>query len=212
MMAANCLVLLSDVDGLYTTDPSVSDAKFVDHVREITPEIITMAGAPTSGMGSGGMATKVEAARIATGAGAYMVITAGHEPRPLKRILAGCKATWFTPQSSPARARKRWIAGSLEPAGRLVVDPGAAAALMRGRSLLPAGVAIVEGDFHRGDTVAVVTEDHTEIARGLCAYDAADATIIAGRKSSEIEALLGLRGRDEMIHRDDLVITGKETA
>ena len=212
MMSATCLVLLSDVDGLYSAPPDSDDAEFVPLVERITPDIVAMAGAPASGMGSGGMITKIEAARIATSAGATMIITSGHRDRPLTRILSGNQATWFKSAASPATARKRWIAGSLEPAGRLVVDDGAAGALGRGRSLLPAGVRQVTGRFSRGDTVAIVTMSGLEIARGLCAYDAADAEIIAGRKSSEIEALLGLTGRDEMVHRDDLVMTGKDTA
>lgn len=212
MMSATCLVLLSDVDGLYTAPPDTEGAEFVSRVDAITPDIIAMAGAPVSGMGTGGMITKIEAARIATSAGASMVITSGHEDRPLTRILNGARATWFASAASPATARKRWIAGSLEPAGSLVVDDGAARALGRGRSLLPAGVRRVSGSFSRGDTVAIITQAGVEIARGLSAYDAADAGIIAGRKSSEIEALLGLTGRDEMVHRDDLVMTGKDTA
>jgi glutamate 5-kinase len=210
MMSASCLVLLSDVDGLYTAPPGSPGAEFVELVEEVTGDIVSMAGAPVSGMGSGGMVTKIEAARIATGAGASMVITSGHEDRPLSRVLSGARATWFIAHGNPATARKRWIAGSLEPAGHIIVDDGAAGALMKGRSLLPAGVKRVSGSFSRGDTVAIVTEAGVEIARGLIAWDAADAATIAGRKSSDIEKLLGLTGRDEMVHRDDLVMTGKE--
>ncbi len=212
MMSASCLVLLSDIDGLYTAPPGTPGAQFVELIEDVTADVIAMAGAPVSGMGSGGMITKIEAARIATGAGASMVITSGHEDHPLSRILSGARATWFTSAATPSTARKRWIAGSLEPAGTLVVDGGAATALRKGRSLLPAGVRQVTGAFSRGDTVSVVTESGTEIARGLVAYDAADASVIAGRKSSEIGTVLGLAGRDEMIHRDDLVMTGKDTA
>jgi glutamate 5-kinase len=205
-------VLLSDVDGLYTAPPGTSGAEFVELVEDVTGDVMAMAGAPVSGMGSGGMITKIEAARIATGAGAAMVITSGHEDHPLRRILSGARATWFTTTATPATARKRWIAGSLEPAGRLVVDAGAANALMKGRSLLPAGVKTVCGSFNRGDTVSIMTETGSEIARGLVAYDAGDASTIAGRKSSEIVGLLGLAGRDEMVHRDDLVMTGKDSS
>jgi glutamate 5-kinase len=212
MMGANCLVLLSDVDGLYTAPPGTSGAEFVELVEDVTGDVMAMAGAPVSGMGSGGMITKIEAARIATGAGAAMVITSGHEDHPLRRILSGARATWFTTTATPATARKRWIAGSLEPAGSLVVDAGAANALMKGRSLLPAGVKTVCGSFNRGDTVSIMTETGSEIARGLVAYDAGDASTIAGRKSSEIVGLLGLAGRDEMVHRDDLVMTGKDSS
>ena len=212
MMGANCLVLLSDVDGLYTAPPGTPGAEFVELVEDVTGDVIAMAGAPVSGMGSGGMVTKIEAARIATGAGAAMVITSGHQDQPLQRILSGGRATWFTTSATPATARKRWIAGSLDPAGSLIVDEGAVNALMKGRSLLPAGIKGVRGNFSRGDTVAIITETGSEIARGLVAYDANDATTIAGRKSSEIEGLLGLAGRDEMVHRDDLVMTGKDSS
>lgn len=210
MMSADCLVLLSDIDGLYTAPPNQKGAKFLSLVEDITPEIEAMAGKPVSGVGSGGMITKIEAGKIALGAGCNMVIASGHEMHPLKRILDGERCTWFVATASALQSRKRWIAGTLQPIGHLVVDEGAATALSKGKSLLPAGVKKVEGSFMRGDTVSVVGTSGREIARGLVAYDAGDAARILGLKSSEIEKALGFRGRDELIHRDDLVLMGGE--
>jgi glutamate 5-kinase len=207
MMAADCLVLLSDIDGLYSAAPGTPGARIIPEVAEITPEIEAMAGRPVSGLGSGGMVTKIEAARIALAAGCNMVIASGHEHHALARIAQGETCTWFLAAATPLQSRKRWIAGTLVPMGRLIVDDGAAQALARGKSLLPAGVRRVEGSFARGDAVSIVGEAGIEIARGLVAYDCADAALIAGRKTSEIEAALGFRGRDEMVHRDDLVMT-----
>ena len=212
MMSADCLVLLSDVDGLYTAPPGRKDATFIPEVRGITADIEAMAGKPVSGVGSGGMITKIEAGKIALGAGAHMVIASGHELHPLRAILDGGRCTWFVAESSALQSRKRWIAGTLQPIGHLVVDEGAAAALAKGKSLLPAGVRRVEGNFARGDTVSILTITGREIARGLVAYDAADAGRIVGLKSADIEKTLGFRGRDELIHRDDLVLMGKEHA
>ena len=209
MMAADCLVLLSDVDGLYTAPPGTPGATHIPEVREITAGIEAMAGKPVSGVGSGGMVTKIEAARIATGGGASMVISAGAPDHPLTRIAGGERCTWFLSAAEPVAARKRWIAGTLIPVGRLVVDDGAAGALKRGKSLLPAGVVRIEGHFSRGDALSIVTASGLEIARGLSAYDHAEAERIAGRRSGEIAALIGYRGRDEMVHRDDLVLMGK---
>ena len=206
MMSAECLVLLSDIDGLYSAPPGQKGAKFVPEVKEITPEIEAMAGKPVSGVGSGGMITKLEAAKIATGAGCNMVIANGHVDHPIKRILDGERVTWFLAAATPLQARKRWIAGSLQPVGRLVIDDGAKAALMKGKSLLPAGVKDIIGLFGRGDTVSVVSSDGGEAARGMVAYDSADALRIKGLKSAEIMKVLGAAGRDEIIHRDDLVM------
>ena len=210
MMSADCLVLLSDIDGLYTAPPNQKGATFLPLVEEITPEVEAMAGKPVSGVGSGGMITKIEAGKIALGAGCNMVIASGHEMHPLKRILEGARCTWFVANASALQSRKRWIAGTLQPIGHLVVDEGAAAALAKGKSLLPAGVKKLEGSFTRGDTVSVITVDGREIARGLVAYDAGDAQRILGLKSSEIEKVLGFRGRDVLIHRDDMVLMGTE--
>jgi glutamate 5-kinase len=207
MASADCLVLLSDVDGLYTSDPTRSaDAKFIPEVPQITPEIEAMAGGSASDVGSGGMATKVLAAKIAVAAGCHMCVAAGREPHPLRRIESGERCTWFLADGSPVAARKQWIAGMLSPAGELAVDAGAAHALRQGKSLLPAGVLRVSGRFDRGDAVVVRDPGGREIARGLCAYSSADAERVCGRRSSELEELLGYRGRDEMIHRDDLVL------
>ena len=208
MVSADVLVLLSDVDGLYTADPTRDpQARHIPLVERITPEIEAMAGGSASDVGSGGMATKLMAAKIAVSAGCHMVIAAGREPHPLARIEAGARATWFLADGSPVAARKQWIAGTLKPAGEIAVDAGAARALGQGRSLLPAGVTAVSGRFDRGDAVVVRGPDGREIARGLCAYSSADAERLCGRQSAELEALLGYRGRDEMIHRDDLVLT-----
>ena len=207
MVSADCLVLLSDVDGLYTADPTRDDtAQFIPEVPRITPEIEAMAGGSASDVGSGGMATKVLAAKIAVGAGCHMCIAAGREVHPLRRIESGARCTWFVADASPVTVRKQWIAGMLKPAGELVVDAGAARALRDGRSLLPAGVTEVKGRFDRGDAVVVLDPEGIEVARGLAAYSSTDAERIRGRRSSELEALLGFRGRDEMIHRDDLVL------
>ena len=210
MMSADCLVLLSDIDGLYTAPPNQKGATFLPVVEEITPDVEAMAGKPVSGVGSGGMITKIEAGKIALGAGCNMVIASGHEMHPLRRVLDGARCTWFLANASALQSRKRWIAGTLQPIGQLVVDEGAAAALAKGKSLLPAGVKKLEGSFTRGDTVSIVTTEGREIARGLVAYDAGDAQRILGLKSSEIEKVLGFRGRDVLIHRDDMVLIGTE--
>jgi glutamate 5-kinase len=207
MASADCLLLLSDVDGLYTADPNKDpNAQFIERVRHVTPEIEAMAGRSMSDVGSGGMATKIMAAKIAVSAGCHMCISAGHHAHPVRRIEEGARATWFVPTANPRTARKQWIAGTLQPSGALVIDEGALKALRAGKSLLPAGVKSSSGRFERGDTVSVMAPDGSEIARGIVAYSDSDATRIMGRKSSEIEALLGFSGRAEMIHRDDLVI------
>jgi glutamate 5-kinase len=207
MVSADTLVLLSDIDGLYTADPRLDkSAERIDQVSEVTPEIEAMAGAAPEGFSSGGMVTKITAAKIALAAGCRMAIAFGKRDHPLAALEDGAACTWFVPSAGPRTARKRWIAGSLQPVGTLHVDAGAVAALNAGKSLLPAGVVAIEGDFERGDTVVVRGPSGEQIARGLVAYSAADAGRIKGHKSREIEALLGYRGRDEMIHRDDLVI------
>jgi glutamate 5-kinase len=207
MISADCLVLLSDVDGLYTASPrGNADARLIPEVHEITPEIVAMAGAPESGVGSGGMVTKIEAARIALAAGCDMVITSGHVLHPLARLETDAPCTWFLSSATPTQARKTWISGTLEPCGTITVDDGAARALEAGKSLLPAGVVAVDGRFARGDAVVVARRDGTPVGRGLSAYDCEDAARIIGHKSGEIERILGYRGRDEIIHRDDLVV------
>jgi glutamate 5-kinase len=211
MASAECLVRLSGVDGLYTADPGRDPtARFIPEVREVDPAIEAMASGPSSAVGSGGMATKVAAARIALGAGCSLCVASGRRPHPLRAVEDGERCTWFLPGATPLATRKQWIAGTLQPRGRVLIDAGAAAALGRGKSLLPAGVTRVSGRFERGDTVSVVA-DGREIARGLAAYSSADAALIAGRRSGEIEALLGYRGREELIHRDDLVVLPRST-
>jgi glutamate 5-kinase len=208
MAGADCLVLLSDVDGLYTADPTRDPtARHLPEVTGITAEIEAMAGGSASDVGSGGMTTKLLAGKIAVAAGCHMCIAIGREQRPLRRIEAGARCTWFVAQASPKTVRKQWIAGLLKPAGTLHVDAGAARALRAGKSLLPAGVTRIEGRFERGDAVTVRDDDGVEIARGLSAYSSEDARRAAGRRSQELEAILGYRGRDEIIHRDDLVLT-----
>jgi glutamate 5-kinase len=207
MSSADCLVLLSDVDGLYSADPTRDPgARLIREVRQITPEIEAMAGGALSRVGSGGMKTKLLAARIAVAAGCHMCIAAGALSHPLRRIEEGAECTWFHPVATPAAARKQWIAGTLRPSGALIIDEGALRALLDGKSLLPAGVTGARGRFDRGDTVSVFTAEGTEIARGIVAYSDADAARIIGRRSGEIAEILGFRGRDEMIHRDDLVL------
>ena len=209
MVSADLLILLSHIDGLYDGDPTGrDDARHIPEVRGgIGDEIARMAGASISETGSGGMVTKLEAARIAMGAGAGMVIARGTGAHPLKNIEDGARCTWFIPEANPKTARKNWIAGALKPMGVIIVDDGALTALRSGKSLLPVGVAGVEGTFERGDAVIVRTVSGTEIARGISAYSAADASRIMGNKTSEIETILGYRGRDEMIHRDDLALS-----
>lgn len=212
MTGAECLVLLSDVDGLYSADPNKDpNARLIREVRQITPEIEAMAGRSVSGVGSGGMSAKIAAARIAVAAGCHLCIAAGAHRHPLRRIEEGGDCTWFVPTATPAAARKQWIAGTLRPAGAISIDAGALRALLEGRSLLPAGVTAARGRFDRGDTVSVLSPEGIEVARGLIAYSDADAARIMGRKSSEIAEILGFRGRDEMIHRDELVLMGRET-
>jgi glutamate 5-kinase len=210
MTGADTLVLLSDVDGLYSADPSHDpSATHIPEVRAITPEIEAMAGDSMSGLGRGGMASKLIAAKIATAAGCEVIITKGKSERPLSAMRNGARCSRFLASTTPAAARKRWIAGGLKPQGKLIIDTGAAKALADGKSLLPAGVRSVEGAFLRGDAVVVCNVEGREIARGLAAYGDAHARQIVGRRTAEIETILGFRGRDEMIHRDDLAITGE---
>jgi glutamate 5-kinase len=207
MVQADQLILLSDIDGLYTADPRRDPgAAHIPVVETITPEIEAMGGEPPPGYSSGGMRTKLVAARIATQAGCAMAIAIGNVERPLQALERGGRCTWFLPVPEGRTARKRWIAGSLSALGALTVDAGAARALASGRSLLPAGVRGVDGVFDRGDPVTIVGPGGATLGRGLSAYASSDAERIAGHRSDEIEAILGWRGRDEMIHRDDLVL------
>jgi glutamate 5-kinase len=207
MTSADLLVLLSDVDGLYDAPPAGNpNARLIPVVDSVTSEIEAMAGAAESELSRGGMRTKIEAAKIATTAGTHMLIASGKIEHPLQAIANGGRCTWFLTPANPVTARKRWIAGSLEPKGTLTIDAGAVSALRAGKSLLPAGVIRVDGQFARGDAVVVRGPDTQEIGRGLVAYDAEDADKIKGRSSPDVMAILGISGRAEMIHRDDLVI------
>ncbi|HXF90250.1 MAG TPA: glutamate 5-kinase [Xanthobacteraceae bacterium] len=210
MMSADLLVLLSDVDGLYDSPPARNaKAKHIPLVPRITHEIEEMAGEAASGDARGGMRTKIEAGKIATTAGTHMVIASGRVDHPLSTIAAGARATWFLTPANPVTARKKWIAGALEPKGTLTIDAGAVAALRRGKSLLPAGVVRVQGRFSRGDAVIIRGPDGAEVGRGLVGYDAADAAKIVRKSSSDIALILGAGAGAEMVHRDDLVLGGE---
>jgi glutamate 5-kinase len=209
MISADTLVLLSDIDGLYTADPRKDkSATHIAEITEMTADIESMAGEAPTGYSSGGMVTKLEAAKIAVASGCRMAIADGKPVHPLRAVEAGARCTWFMVTAEPKTARKRWIASAVNAGGTITVDAGAAAALAAGKSLLPAGVVAVEGEFQRGDAVTVQGPDGRRLGRGLAAYSAADARRILRRKTGEIETLLGYRGRDEMIHRDDLVLDG----
>lgn len=210
MASADCLVLLSDIDGLYTAPPaSDPDARHLPVIPRVTSEIEAMAGGAASIFSRGGMRTKIEAAKIATTAGVHMVIADGRAPHPLRRLGDGERCTWFLTPSSPTTARKRWIAGQLEPRGTLRIDDGAERALLSGKSLLPAGVRGIEGNFARGDCVVIRNEAGGEIGRGLVGYDVGHAMQIMGRSSRDIESILGFEGRATMIHRDDMALAGE---
>ena len=207
MASADLLILLSDIDGLYEAPPAQDPgAKLIPVVETVTSEIEAMAGAAGSELSRGGMRTKIEAAKIATTGGTHMLIASGKIEHPLAAIADGGRCTWFLTPANPVAARKRWIAGSLEPKGTLTIDAGAVAALRAGKSLLPAGVIRIDGQFARGDAVVVRGPDTDEIGRGLVAYDADDAERIRGRSSPDVMMILGVSGRAEMIHRDDLVV------
>ncbi len=207
MMTADCLVLLSDIDGLYTAPPAQDpNAKRLDAITAITPEIEAMAGDAGTELSRGGMVTKLVAAKIAVAAGTHMVIASGKDLHPLRALGEGAPCTWFLASANPVAARKRWIAGTLEPKGVIVIDDGARAALQSGRSLLPAGVKAVSGQFERGEAVIIRDAAGREIGRGLVSYTAEEAALIAGRNSQEIAATLGYAGRAALIHRDDMAL------
>lgn len=208
MMSADCLVLLSDIDGLYDKDPTTNDdARFIPEITELTSDIMAMGGGVQTDYGSGGMVTKLQAAQIATAAGCNMVIASGKIRHPLNAIeTEKARFSFFTAKDTPRNARKKWIAGRHVSQGKLVLDAGAEKALQSGKSLLPAGVSSVEGQFERGDLVSLVNQDGNELGRGLCAYSSEDALKIIGHKSGDIARILGYSGRDEMIHRDELAL------
>jgi len=210
MASADLLILLSDIEGLYTAPPKDDpSARLIPVVPRITFEIEAMAGGAASELSRGGMRTKIEAGKIATTGGAHMIIADGCVSNPIRRIAQGAPCTWFLTPSTPVTARKKWIAGSLEPRGTVHVDAGAARALFSGKSLLPAGVTRVEGNFDRGDCVILRDPSGAEIGRGLVVYDAGEAGQLVGRNSRDIEAVLGVPGRAEMIHRDDMALAGE---
>lgn len=205
-VGADQLVLLSDVDGLYTANPKLKNAaQHIDIVDRITPDIEAMAGDASPGLSKGGMITKVMAARIATDAGCAMAIALGTAPNPLGALENGGRATWFTAQTDPQAARKRWIS-AMKPHGSVTVDAGARDALGRGTSLLPAGVTQIEGSFGRGDLVAILDQNGAQLGRGLVRYTAAEARQIMGRRSADIVTILGYEGRAALVHRDDMVL------
>ena len=209
-VGADCLVLLSDVDGLYTANPSEDpDATRFDLVEAITPEIEAMAGDAGSGLSKGGMKTKVMAAKTATAAGCAMAITHGAALRPIAALENGAPATWFTAQGDPQHARKAWIT-SMKPQGALTLDAGAVRALRAGKSLLPAGVTAVSGAFERGDPVSILGPDAETLGSGLVRYTSDEARAIKGHQSREIEQLLGYAGRAALIHRDDMAVLATE--
>ncbi|MEM9139480.1 MAG: glutamate 5-kinase [Pseudomonadota bacterium] len=208
MAGAGALVLLSDVDGLYSGDPRRDGAaRHIAEVTAITPEIDAMAGGTGTAGAKGGMKTKLQAAQIAMQGGCALAVARGDVMNPLRALEDGARATWFHPARSTAAARKQWIAG-MKPAGTVTVDDGAVAALGRGKSLLPAGVRAIEGDFSRGDPVTVVDGQGHPVATGLAGYSAGEARLIAGQRSDAIAGLLGYPGRAAMIHADDILIWG----
>ena len=205
MVSADALVIFSDIEGLYTANPRKDPAaKLIPVVEKMTPEIEAMADGAGSSVGTGGMATKLMAARLCMEAGCDMAIALGSELHPLTRMEKTGKGTWFLADKSPVSARKAWIGGAIKPRGTLVLDSGAVKALDKGKSLLPAGIKAVKGEFGRGDAVVLEDENGAFLGKGLVAYDSKDAALIAGRHSSEIESVLGYHGADEIIHRDDL--------
>ena len=211
MVMADGLLLLSDVDGFYTSDPGKNpDAEHIPTVTKITEDISAMAGESRSEVGSGGMATKLQAARIATHAGCSTIIASGAMERPLRALADGGKCTVFSAEGTPAAARKQWLAGIHEVRGELRLDPGAATALANGSSLLPVGLLEVVGDFRRGDAVTLIGANGEELGRGLAAYASEEALEIIGCRSEQIEPKLGYRGRSVMVHRDDLVLFGSK--
>lgn len=207
MLSADCLVLFSDVDGLYDKNPSQhADANHIPLIKTITPEILAMGGGAASTLSNGGMKTKLEAAQMATASGCHMVIAKGSEKHALATLMAGGKASWFVAATKPQLARKHWISSAVKLAGSVTVDAGAARALKAGKSLLPAGVTSVEGRFARGDTIAILSAEGVTLAKGIAGYNAAETRKIAGKKSDAVEAILGYAHRATLIHRDDMAM------
>lgn len=213
MTSADTLILLSDIDGLFTADPRENPkAELIPVIPHLSTEIEAMAGTAPRGYSSGGMITKLQAARIAVSAGCHMVIAKGIPLHPIKRLSENAPCSWFLAQATPLTARKQWIGGAIAPLGKIVIDPGAEQALLLGKSLLPAGVTKIDGAFHRGDALSIYNQQGQEIAKGLSAYHADDARLIMGRKSEDIEVILGFQGRQSLVHRDDLVLLSHKRA
>ena len=207
MISADCLILLSDVSGLYSADPDRDDsARLIPVVQKLTPDIEAIAGESRTEFGTGGMRTKVEAAKICVQSGCATVIASGKAEDPIGAIEAGAPCTWFLPTTSPRVARKQWIAGTLTPKGTLQIDEGAAVALESGRSLLAVGIARIEGEFDRGDLVSLQLANGEDIARGLVAYSSAELQLIKGKHSDQTEGILGYRGRQAVVHRDNMAL------
>ena len=207
MTSFDCLIILSDVDGIYTLPPDHSNAVHIPEIKNITKEIQNMAKNTQNDYGSGGMVTKIEAARISMEGGANMIIADGKVHNPIKSIIDGARISHFIAKTTPHLARKKWISGMLTPNGRIFIDQGAKTALINGNSLLPAGIISAEGNFERGDAVVICDDNNNEIARGLSAYSIRDTLDIKGKSTPEIENILGYRGRTALVHRDDLVIS-----
>ncbi|MEN8708944.1 MAG: glutamate 5-kinase [Paracoccaceae bacterium] len=208
-VGADCLILLSDIDGLYTDNPNVNlSAQHIEHVDKITSDIEIMAGDPISGLSKGGMKTKIMAAKTATQAGCAMAITLGAVERPISAMLGGARKTWFAPITDPQTARKAWIS-AMKRQGEVHIDHGAAQALTRGTSLLPAGVTHVSGVFERGDAIAIVDATGRELARGLVRYSSEEAQKIMGQQSKQIATILGYERRAALVHRDDMAVGGE---
>ncbi|MEM7046502.1 MAG: glutamate 5-kinase [Pseudomonadota bacterium] len=213
IIPADALIILSDVDGLYTSDPNgPNPGQHLPKVRALTPEISAMAAPPRPGFSRGGMATKLLAAQICLDAGCHMVIKDGRKERPLRPFIEKTpeRMTWFISQTTPKNARKRWLAGLIELAGTLVVDAGASRALSEGKSLLPAGLIRAEGPFDRGDCVEIKDPDGHVLGRGLAAYSHEEMTRLAGHHSRDVPSILGYRRQEELIHRDDLILTPRQ--
>ena len=207
MISADLLVLLSDIDGLYTANPHRTEsALHIADIPEITPEILAMGGDANAEFASGGMATKLAAARIASAAGVGMIICKGVDPQPVSALMAGAKCSFFHPQTSLIKARKSWIAGALDPKGTISVDAGAQSALRQGKSLLPVGITRIAGQFDRGDLVVIVAETGQELGHGLAGHSSTEAKKLKGQKSTDFAAILGYECRAELIHADDLVL------
>ncbi|MDA9623474.1 glutamate 5-kinase [Rhodobiaceae bacterium] len=209
MLSADCLILLSNVDGLYSKDPKKEQSKLIKEVNELNEEILSMAG-NASELGSGGMITKLEAAKICMSVGSNMVIASGNNKEPLMSIHKGVNCTWFNPQNSSKNSLKVWLSGQLKPSGKILADLGASKALLNGKSLLAAGVLEIDGNFDKGDTLVIFNDKKIEIARGLSNYNSEDLKKILGKKSEQIEVILGYMDKPEVIHRNNLVYSGKQ--